>query len=186
MVGNTLSPIIPMAGNTVRSRRRVFIRPLVDFFTLYTTSRGCLVSHAHSYPWFQQLFFLALSHYPAVSSCCSVTAAIHSIGWHPTGFAHRAIYSTVVALYYPQSFFYPLSVADVNILGHVVISVHLLNCHVAPRPHSYSFCFHHWLYHLLLLYFGVYGKSFPAGSSLCFYFILLPCPPYLVTVGFSM
>jgi len=57
---------------------------------------------------------------PQVSSRCSVTATIHSLGWHPTAFAALAI-ATVAPLGYAQSSYCTASVADVNALGSWVM-----------------------------------------------------------------
>ena len=46
--------------------------------------RGCLVRHAHGYRQFPRLLGLHLLSPHKGSSCCSVTATIHSLGWHPT------------------------------------------------------------------------------------------------------
>jgi len=51
-----------------------------------------------------------------VSSRCSVTATVHSLGWHPTALAALAI-ATVAPLGYAQSSYCTASVADVNALG---------------------------------------------------------------------
>jgi len=51
-----------------------------------------------------------------VSSRCSVTATIHSLGWHPTAFAALAI-ATVAPLGCAQLSYCTASVADVNALG---------------------------------------------------------------------
>ena len=51
-----------------------------------------------------------------VSSCCSVTATVHSLGWHPTAFAALAI-AMVAPLGYAQSSYCTASVADINALG---------------------------------------------------------------------
>jgi len=55
-----------------------------------------------------------------VSSCCSVTASVHSLGWHPTAFAAIVI-ATVTPLGYAQSSNCTASVADVNALGSRVM-----------------------------------------------------------------
>jgi len=51
-----------------------------------------------------------------VSSRCSVTATVLSLGWHPTGFAAQAI-AMVAPLGYAQSSYCTTSVADVNAFG---------------------------------------------------------------------
>jgi len=55
-----------------------------------------------------------------VSSRCSVTATVHSFGWHPTAFAALAI-ATVAPFGYPLSSYCTALVADVNALGSRVM-----------------------------------------------------------------
>jgi len=56
-----------------------------------------------------------------VSSSCSVTATVHSLGLHPTAFAAVAI-TTVPPLCYAESSYCTASVEDVNALGSRVMS----------------------------------------------------------------
>jgi len=56
-----------------------------------------------------------------VSSRCSVTAIVHSLGWHPTASATLAI-ATVAPLIYAQSLYWTASVKDVNALCSRVMS----------------------------------------------------------------
>ena len=57
------------------------------------------------------------------SSSCSVTATIHSFGWHPTATVplRSRHYSTVAPLGYALSSYCTASVADVNALGWIVM-----------------------------------------------------------------
>jgi len=55
-----------------------------------------------------------------VSSRCSVTATVHSLGWHPTAFAALGI-TTVPPIGYAQSSYCTASVAYVNALRSRVI-----------------------------------------------------------------
>jgi len=75
-----------------------------------------------------------------VSSRCSVTATVHSLGWHPTAFAALVI-ATVAPLSYTQSSYCTASVEDVNALGSRVMFYHATRSIVVvflPRHTVYS------------------------------------------------
>src|ERR1700712_5076279 len=108
------------------------------------------------------------------SSSCSVTATIHSLGWHPTATVplRPRHHSTVAPLGYAQSSYCTASVADVNALGSV--------CNVLPCTLGFSTLwlplflhsigFSSWFYLRtwigFLLFLGLLGCGFPFAS--CF------------------
>ena len=95
-----------------------FQQAIVDFPILFTSARGCLGRHAHGYRQFPRLLVLPHLLPLPVSSCCSVTATIHTF-WADTlrSLKTHAIYSRVTPIGYAVLSYCSTSVADVNALS---------------------------------------------------------------------
>jgi len=162
---------------------------MVDFSILFTSVRDCLVGHAHGSRYFPRLLGLPLLSPRKVSSRCSVTATIHSLGWHPTAPpSHLAIS--------------PRSRPSVTLSRRIALpwwrmstpwvltnASNAASLYSGPRTPIVLLLLSVTLGFIVvitIIYFvvGVYGKGFPVDSSPCIYLIFLFRPFSLSLISY--